>query len=160
MSRIVAIGGGEIITKSKVSETLDIDKEIISMTGKSQPRLLFIPTASNDADAYTKVISSYFGQTLGCRVTCLKILKNTYSSKDLEKSIFETDIVYVGGGNTKLMLDTWKQIGLDQVLIRAYHETEIILSGLSAGAICWFKYGSSDSNKFIDPKAELMCLRV
>ena len=44
------------------------------------------------------------------------------------------------------MISAWKKFGVDKALREAY-EKEIVLSGLSAGAICWFKYGNSDSRK-------------
>ena len=53
------------------------------------------------------------------------------------------------------MMNTWKRIGLDKLLKEA-EDRGIVLSGLSAGAICWFKYGSSDSRRFTNPTADLV----
>src|SRR6266700_3790922 len=64
--------------------------------------------------------------------------------------MFSADIIYVGGGNTLTMMKLWRRMGLDDLLIKAYNQG-IVLSGLSAGAICWFKYGHSDSLKMVDP---------
>jgi dipeptidase E len=104
------------------------------------------------------MVYNYFGQKLGCKVSSLEIATKDYTDKELEKSILHADIVYVGGGDTRLMLEKWKIAHLDQILIKSYYETDIILSGLSAGAICWFKYGSSDCHKFEDASARLTCL--
>ena len=54
------------------------------------------------------------------------------------------DIIFVGGGNTKSMLAVWKDWGLDLLLKEAY-EKGVIMSGVSAGAICWFDQGVTDS---------------
>ena len=58
-----------------------------------------------------------------------------------------SDIVYVGGGNTRMMMKVWKEYGIDEALRKA-HENGIILSGMSAGSICWFAKGQSDTEEF------------
>jgi dipeptidase E len=159
MGKIVAIGGGEIArSDDNISETLDIDNDIKNMTGKKNPRLVFLPTASNDSQTYINTIHNYFGKKLGCKVSSLEVAIKDYTFKELEISILHADIVYVGGGNTRMMLEKWKMAHLDQILIKSYYETDIILSGVSAGASCWFKYGSSDSNKINNDSDRLMCL--
>ncbi|NDD49595.1 MAG: peptidase E [Alphaproteobacteria bacterium] len=74
---------------------------------------------------------------------------------DLESHILSQDIIYVGGGNTKSMLAVWREWGLDSILKNAY-ENNIIMSGVSAGAICWFEKGITDS--FKDFQAIIPCL--
>jgi len=64
--KIVAIGGGEIGRPGFPVETTKIDKEIIALTGKKNPRLLFIPTASSDSESYYEVVKKHFGKRLGC----------------------------------------------------------------------------------------------
>ena len=63
---------------------------------------------------------------------------------DLCDFIMEKDILYVGGGNTKNLLALWKDWGLDQILRRAW-ESGKVLAGISAGSICWFEEGLTDS---------------
>lgn len=70
---------------------------------------------------------------------------------NLREFILQFDAYYVGGGNTKMMLELWSELGIDAVLKEAYDQGKIC-AGLSAGAICWFEYGSSDTNSFEDPK--------
>jgi dipeptidase E len=70
----------------------------------------------------------------------------------------ESDIIYVGGGNTLRMMKIWRKRGIDKVLQLA-HNRGIILSGISAGAICWFQYGNSDAQKFKNPDAPLIKVR-
>ncbi len=158
MGKIVAIGGGEIGRPGYNVETLKIDLEIKKMTGKISPKMCFIPTASNDSETYIETVQNHFGKSIGCEISIIELHNNDYSYADLEKIVFSSDIIYVGGGNTKMMLSKWKNTGLDRILIKAFNETNVVLSGISAGAICWFKFGSSDSEKFDNPDAELIGL--
>jgi dipeptidase E len=73
------------------------------------------------------------------------------SKREIESRIFSADIIYVGGGNTLAMMRVWRRLGVDR-LLRAAYEKGIVLSGISAGAICWFDSGHSDSMSFYDPK--------
>jgi dipeptidase E len=143
---IVAIGGGDI----RQLKTLAIDKEIVSLTGKKQPRLLFIPTASSDSESYMQVIKKVYGKKLGCKVDSLLLLREKPNKKEVEEKIFSADIIYVGGGNTLKMMRLWRQLGVDKLLKSAYNKGTI-LCGISAGAICWFEYGHSDSMSFYHP---------
>jgi peptidase E len=58
--------------------------------------------------------------------------------------VSECDVIYVGGGNTRNMLAIWGACGLDALLRRAW-ESGTVLCGISAGAICWFEQGHTDS---------------
>ncbi len=158
MKKIVAIGGGEIGRPGYPIETTKIDKEIIKLSGKSRPKLLFIPTASSDSEVYIKAVEKHFGKRLGCKVDSLSLLNKRLTEKTINNQVFASDIIYVGGGNTLKMMRVWRKIGLDKILEKAW-EKGIVLSGLSAGAICWFKFGVSDSKKFNDPKASLIKLK-
>jgi dipeptidase E len=151
MKKIIAIGGGEINT----AETIKIDKEIIKLTDKKNPSLLFIPTASGDSEGYYQGVKNYFGKKLGCKTSVLYLTKALLSKEKIKKQIMSADIIYVGGGNTFKMMKIWKKLDVDKMLKQA-HEKGIILSGLSAGAICWFKQGNSDSRKMLNPKAPLI----
>lgn len=148
MKKIIAIGGGQIAT----SETIKIDKEIIKLTGKKRPKLLFLPTASSDSVKYYERVKQYFGKKLDCKIDVLYLIKVKYSKKEIKKKILISDIIYVGGGNVIKMLRVWKKLGVDKILKQAY-EKGIVLSGLSAGSICWFKHGNSDSRKFNNANA-------
>src|SRR3989344_1314715 len=144
MLRIIAIGGGEIGRPGFPVETTKIDQEIVRLSGKKHPRLLFIPTASSDSQTYLDTVQKHFGQRLGCIITNLLLIKEKPSIKIIRSKILNTDIIYVGGGNTDKMLKIWRRYGIDKIIKQAYRKN-IILSGLSAGAICWFKFGSTDS---------------
>jgi dipeptidase E len=142
--KILIVGGGEMGRPGTEIETELIDKEIIKLSGKSKPKLLFLPTASGDHAGYVEVVQKYFGERLGCKVETLYLIRETSTSEEIKKKIFASDIIYVGGGNTLSMINKWKELGVDKILREAY-EKGIVMSGISAGGICWFKYGQSDS---------------
>lgn len=146
MGVIVAIGGGEL----KDFETLPIDREIVLLTKKKHPKALFIPTASGDAEGYWETFQKVYGEKLGCETDVLWLIDPNQrpSATERERKVFSTDIVYVGGGNTLRMLKLWRRFDVNMLLKRAY-KRGIILSGLSAGAICWFRYGESGSKHFM-----------
>ena len=141
MGRIVAIGGGELDT------THAINHYIISMAGKQRPTLLFLGTASHDAEGYIAAVHSEF-EGLGCAVTELCLAASACSEDEIGQKLRQADIIYVGGGDTAFMMETWKKYGVDQKLRTIYREDRAVLSGLSAGAMCWFRCGHSDSSVF------------
>ena len=130
---IVAIGGGTDVPA--VSNFYY--QELIRLSGKPSPHILFIPTASGDSPDYVLTVESAV-LDLGCTFDSLLL----HVDQDPAK-ICEADIVYVGGGNTKMMLDVWRAHGVDR-LLRDHAETGKPLGGVSAGAICWFRVGNSD----------------
>lgn len=143
MGIIVAIGGGSI----RNLETLEIDKFIVKSTGIDNPKALFIPTASDDSLDYVEVFNKVYGEKLGCKTDTLLLLEDNLSQRDIENKILCADLIYVGGGNTKKMMEVWKSKKVDIYLENAF-KNGTILAGLSAGAMCWFNYGYSDSNAF------------
>jgi dipeptidase E len=153
--KIVAIGGGEIGRPGFPIETTKIDKEIIALSGKKYPRVLFVPTASSDSEGYTEVFNKHYGKRLGCKTDVLYLIKEKLSKKQIEEKVFNSDIIYVGGGNTAKLMKVWKKTGTDKILKEA-GKKGIVLSGVSAGSICWFKNGLSDSRRFNNPNAKLI----
>jgi len=105
MGRIVAIGGGRIGTQTKA-----IDREIIALTGRKRPRTLFVPTASRDNVAYGERFARAYGR-LGCRCDVLYLLGQVPSRRAIAERIAAADIIYVGGGNTLLMMRRWRFLG-------------------------------------------------
>ncbi len=144
--KIVAIGGGDIRTKS----TLSIDRAIIKLTNKSHPHFLFIPTASSDNQQYSESIQHYYKQ-LGCTTDTLYLLNKPFSFKETAQKIDHADIIYVGGGNTLKMMRLWRHLGINTLLKAAWRNGTVVC-GISAGAICWFTSGHSDSLSFYNPK--------
>jgi dipeptidase E len=144
--KIVAIGGGEMGRPGYPVETTKIDKEIIRLTGKKRPRILFIPTASGDSISYYEIFKKHFGKRLKCKIDVLYLLDNKLNQTAIAKKIFGADAIYVGGGNTLRMMNAWRKKGVDKLLKKAL-ASDIVLSGVSAGSLCWFKWGNSDSRK-------------
>jgi dipeptidase E len=144
---VVAIGGGVIRTRG----TAAIDREIIRLSGKKHPKLLFIPTASSDAERYWQRVQTYFGGFLKCKTDVLLLLREKPSNEQIAKKIRWADVIYVGGGNTLLMMRIWRRLGVDRMLKSAC-ESGTVLSGISAGSICWFDSGHSDSMSFYNPR--------
>lgn len=140
---IVAIGGGEL----GEYETLPIDKKIRDLSGKKFPHVLFIPTASGDAEGYCSIFDKVYGDKLKCKTDTLLLVREYSSKKEIKEKIAWADIVYVGGGDTLKMLRIWRKVGVDCMLSVAYRKGTL-LTGVSAGAICWFRYGSSDARMF------------
>ena len=124
-------------------ETLSIDRELVALTNRSAPRLLFIPTASEDSQDYVNSISGTYGDRLGCTIDTLRVWQVDTERSVIAEKIDSADVIYVGGGNTKAMIARWKELGVDQEL-RRFVDAGKPVGGLSAGAICWFRVGNSD----------------
>ena len=135
--QIIAIGGGGF--GRNPGEGI-IERYILDQSKSEKPRICFIPTATGDDEGYKESYYSTFSM-FNCKPVHLDFFKRT---PDLEELIMEQDIVFVGGGNTKSMLAVWRDWGLDKLLKRAY-EKGTIMCGVSAGAICWFDSGITDS---------------
>jgi dipeptidase E len=144
MGKIVAIGGGVL----REGETDSIDNFILELSGKESPSALFVPTASYDSPEYSETFTEVY-QGLGCSVETLNLLGRSPSDDELRSKILSPDIIYVGGGNTLKMMRRWRRLGVDS-LIRQAWESGAVLCGVSAGAICWFDWGHSDSMSFYD----------
>ena len=145
--RIVAIGGGEMGRPGYPVETTELDAEVVRLTGRRRPRVVFLPTASQDDSIYVATVKEHYGRRLGCRVEPLMLYDRSQSFRDIERVIGTADIVYVGGGNTLRMMTLWRRRGLDVLLAQAA-AAGTVMAGVSAGAICWCAAGVSDSRSF------------
>ena len=137
MRQIIAIGGGGFGREIK---DLKIEKYIVEQCRSENPNICFIPTATGDDQGYIDNFYKAF-DSLGCKTSHINFFKRTIN---LEDHIKDQDIFFIGGGNTKSMLAVWRDWGLDKLLYNAYKKGAI-LSGVSAGAICWFEQAISDS---------------
>ncbi|HSS51907.1 MAG TPA: peptidase E [Thermoanaerobaculia bacterium] len=135
--QIIAMGGGGF---SMEPENLTLDRFVLAQARMAAPRVSFIPTASGDADSYALRFYSAFSG-LSCQPSHLMFFRRT---PDLREHVLSQDVIYVGGGNTKSMLGVWREWGLPEILREAW-EAGVVLAGLSAGAICWFEQGLTDS---------------
>ena len=132
-----------------ISGSMSIDskvfiKYIAALTGKSNPKICYIPTASAD-NPYGIVEWYSTCVDLPVRPFVLRTFLNADPSQQtFEETILSMDAIVVGGGSTLNMLGIWKAQGIDTVLRKAY-EKGIVLAGGSAGSLCWFTGGYSDS---------------
>src|SRR2546423_334729 len=132
--RIVACGGQQLSLPVLM-------RYVLELTGRPRPKILFLPTASGDDAAY---LLSFYESLAGvaCEPSHLLLFKRTVD--DVEGFIKRQDIVMVGGGNTANMLAIWRLHGVENALRGAY-TNGTILTGWSAGCICWFEAGITDS---------------
>lgn len=136
--RILAIGGG---TYSGADRPLP--KYLLTLTGKKDPVVYYLPTAAGDAPPgivrWYEVMNEF-----ECRPRHLKLFSDSKTLKNFEAKLLAADAIFVGGGNTMNMLAVWKAHGMDKILRQAY-ERGVVLAGESAGMICWFDAGVTDS---------------
>ena len=138
MKHILPIGGAGL---SLTPDGLMLERYILGLTGNARPAVCFLPHAG--ANPMDQVLNFYTAAaTLDCRPSHLSLFSPP--TADLASFLLEKDVIYVGGGNTKSMLALWREWGLVDILRQA-HERGIVLSGVSAGAICWFEQGLTDS---------------
>jgi peptidase E len=129
---IVPIGGGKFCD--------GLARFLVELTGKDRPRMLYIGTAS--AEDPSQALNNYdrFGQI--AEVSRLEFFP--WPPEDLRSTVLDRDLIFVGGGNTANMLAVWRVHGLDELLREAL-DAGIVLTGSSAGGICWFAQGVTDS---------------
>lgn len=138
MGKIVAIGGG----RYDDGEIINIFEYIVSLAEKKNPKVLFIPTAGHDDINGDEHIQLGF-EKFGCEFDILFLTDEKRTVTDIRSVIMSADIIYVGGGNVEFMMDTWKKTGADKALVEAYKAGKV-MSGYSAGAVCWFDVGYDD----------------
>lgn len=125
-----------------------LDDFILSLARRTPARVCFVPTASADSAAYVaKFYRAFSGR---CVPTDLTIFDNPALPRqpahtaDLAEFVGAQDVFYVGGGNTANLLAVWRTHGLDRLLTRAWR-SGAVLAGISAGMLCWFQDGLTDS---------------
>ena len=134
---IIAIGGGGF---GRTPDNPIIEKYILDQSQSSKPNICFFPTASAESKEYIDNYYKAFSQ-LDCNPTHISLFSRT---PDVKSEIEKSDIIYVGGGNTKSMLAVFEEWDINNFLLKAYNDGKI-LAGVSAGAICWFNQGITDS---------------
>ncbi|CAA9586036.1 MAG: Peptidase E [uncultured Thermomicrobiales bacterium] len=136
--QIVAMGGGGF---SMEPENPLLDRYVLGLVDRPRPKVCFLPTASGDAADYVDRFHAAFAG-LPCEPSHLSLFSPP--TPDLRSLLLAQDVVYVGGGNTRNMLLLWREWGIDAVL-REMWTDGAVLAGLSAGSICWFEAGVTDS---------------
>ncbi len=137
----MAIGGGGFTFDAGSSA---VEEHVIALarevSGRERPRLCYIGTASGDHEAGIARFHEVFADL--AETSHLELFDRTV--EDIPAYLLRTDAVFVGGGNTASMLAVWRAHGVD-VALREAHDAGVVLSGRSAGSICWFEGGTTDS---------------
>ena len=132
--RAIPCGGRELFFPALVDH-------VLSFAARKRPRVLLIPTASGDSDGY---LLTFYRQLAGrdLELSHLALFQRTVD--DIDGLIRDQDIVIVSGGNTANLLAIWRLHGVDRAL-RAAYDAGTVMTGWSAGALCWFEGGTTDS---------------
>jgi dipeptidase E len=103
-------------------------------------RVLYVPTASRE-DA---VSTLGWYQRLRGRAALTHLHFFPWPPQGLRELTLEQDVILVSGGNTANALAIWRLHGFDEILREAW-QRGVLLTGWSAGMICWFEHGVTDS---------------
>jgi peptidase E len=138
------MGGGGFLMERRPSR---LDAYFIETAGVRRPRICFVSTGGGDPEESLAKYYRAFSR-FDCRLSHLAFFRKhrpgAIRFNEIEQGILAQDAIYVGGGNTRSMLAVWREWGLDKILRKAW-DAGILLGGISAGAICWFEFGATDS---------------
>lgn len=135
--QIVAMGGGGFLMEP---ENPLLDDFVLSLARGADSRVCLLPTAAGDSDRMVALFYTWLAPR--CRATHLPLFNRRVD--DVDTFLRAQDVIYVGGGNTANMLAVWRVHGVDAALRRA-HDAGVVVAGVSAGALCWFAGGVTDS---------------
>jgi dipeptidase E len=135
--RIVAMGGGGFSTGSHGDPPLD--RYVLDVAERPQPRICLLPTASGDPEEQIQRFYRAY-HDLPCEPTHLSLFRLGTKPVDLRALLLGQDVIYAGGGSLLNLLAIWRAHGLDAILREAW-ERGVVLSGISAGSMCWFAAG-------------------
>ncbi len=124
--------------------TVPFLKYMAEATGKKRPNLCFIPTASGEDTNYINSFHDICAQ-IDVEPFVMSVWINSYDQKESFDAIIQNmDAIVVGGGNTLNMMAIWQAQGIDVALKKAY-DNGVVMGGGSAGSLCWFNGGTTDS---------------
>jgi len=133
---IVAMGG----ISWEDEERLPLEDYWLGLTAAERPRVLVVPTAVAEKAEMTLAIA----EQLSRRAVVSQLSFFPWPPSDLRELALGHDAIYVTGGNTANALAIWRVHGFDAILREAW-EAGVVLAGWSAGMICWFEAGVTDS---------------
>lgn len=146
MRNLFCIGGGEL----KNHTTLKLDEVLINKAKEhakgNRPYALFIPTASHDFMPYYNTFHKVYTGIFNVKTDVALTVFHEVNKEKLSMKFQKADLIYIGGGDTVFMIDSWKKTGLIDLIKDAY-ERGVIIAGLSAGAIFAFEKIYTDSLK-------------
>jgi peptidase E len=138
---IMVVGGGAFGSESNGGPLEDHWLALArQVRGRDQPKVCLIPTATGDDQSVIDHFHDVFGGV--AETSHLALFDRTVD--DIPAFVLDQDAVYVSGGNTASMLAVWRAHGVDAVL-RVAHDQGLLLAGRSAGGLCWFEGGTTDS---------------
>jgi peptidase E len=114
---------------------------VLDLTGKPRAKVASIPTATGDA---SETVAAFYSRIPADRAERSHLALFNRTITDIRSYLLAQDVIWVGGGNTANMLAVWRVHGVDQAL-REAGEAGVILTGGSAGSLCWFECGTTDS---------------
>ncbi|XVX21639.1 Type 1 glutamine amidotransferase-like domain-containing protein [Actinomycetota bacterium] len=141
---ILATSGGYRFGERVRLEFNSLVHHAVELSGASgrAPRVTFVGTASGD-DRAMAADAVQAGRVAGFDLTCLNLFPMP-NLEDIEGHLLDQDVVWVQGGSVANLLAVWRVHGLDAIFRRVW-EAGVVLSGVSAGSICWYAGGTTDS---------------
>jgi peptidase E len=136
---VLAVGGGMLMPRDQVPLQIGY---ALSLTGKDRPRMCVLNTATgDDAQATLRVYDRMSASNAQVSHLALFPMPNVPEPEEL---LLSQDMIFVGGGSVANMMAVWRVHRLDEIMRKAW-QAGIVLSGSSAGGICWFEGGTTDS---------------
>src|SRR3954463_14420154 len=130
-----------------------LDELVLELSGRREPRILFLPTASGDPNEQIASFHATYGQRAAL-ATVLSLFRRHGDARSLREIVLAHDVVYVGGGSMRNLMAIWTAHGLDAVLREAW-AAGIVPAGLGAGGVGWFAGGITKSFGPPEPTAGL-----
>jgi peptidase E len=115
--------------------------ELSGVSGRA-PKVTHVGTAAGDQRAFNAEMDEA-ARLAGFDFSHLNLFTMP-NHVDPEAHLLEQDVVWVSGGSVVNLLAVWRAHGLDQILHRTWQHG-VVLAGVSAGSICWFQGGTTDS---------------
>ena len=136
---MLAVGGGMLMPRD--TAPLQV-RYAMDLTGRPRPKLCVLNTAVGDAaESYLRFYDRLAETNAQVRHLALFPMPNVADPEDL---LMSQDVLFVGGGSVANMVAVWRVHGIDEILRKAW-QAGIVLAGSSAGGICWFEGGTTDS---------------
>jgi peptidase E len=139
--RIIAIGGGGFSARPGDPE---LDAYVVEQAPRPNPRICLLPTASGDPDDQIARFYRAF-HDLDCTPSHLSLFRLGSRPVDIRARLLAQDVIYVGGGSMSNLLAIWRVHKLDEILYEAWRRS-VVLCGISAGSMCWFRAGVTKSH--------------
>lgn len=148
-AKLVLIGGGNYHTSSRPLIEMGLD-----LCGKAKPNVLIVPTPKYKQASFEELIvgsKQLYEEEIGTDLDFLHGFEEIPNQELMQEKFDKSDVVYISGGNTRYAMELWKKHGIDNMLTNAMRRGKV-MTGISAGAIAWFREGFSDSKKYEAPE--------